>query len=122
MDSRIHVPTGTQFGPNASGSFATGVIRFICICFSGLRRWLQVLTYVFTLFTIIVRFLSATDWVKTLQRPCGSRTEIGQSTCNLHDLRTDIARCPCDVFAEFVWSWYTDFAIVVYSFIKRENY
>ena len=36
---------------------------------------------------------------QSLQRPCGDRTETAQSSCNLHDLRTKIVRCPCDVLA-----------------------
>ena len=34
------------------------------------RRWLQVMRYVFTLFNITERFLSATDWDKTWKRLC----------------------------------------------------
>ena len=42
------------------------------------------------------------------QRPCRDRTETTQSSCNLHDLRTKIAQCPCDVLMEVVQSLYAD--------------
>ena len=32
---------------------------------------------------------------QSLQRPCDDRMATVQSTCNLHDLRTKIVRCPC---------------------------
>ena len=83
---------------NALCTFATGIMQFICPQFFRYRRWLQATTYVFTFFTITLQFLSATEQ-DSPYRPCGDRTETVQSSCNLQDLHTKIARCLCNVLA-----------------------
>ena len=73
----------------ASVTFATVVVRFICLRFSlrffRHRRRLYATTYVFTLLTITLRFLSATNENKALQRPWqGYRTIIVLSSRPLY--------------------------------------
>ena len=66
------------------------------------RRWLLATTYVFTFFTIILdisRRQNGAVLTETFQRLYGNRTGIVQSSCNLQDIRSKIARCPCDVNA-----------------------
>ena len=70
---------------NASVTFATVVVRFICLRFSlrfFRRRRLKATTYVVTLLTITLRFLSGTNKNKTFQRPCGYRTTTARLAYN----------------------------------------
>ena len=58
-------------------------------------RWLKATTYVFTFFTITLQFLLATERYSHYGDIVGIKQKP-QSSCYLHDLRTNFARCPCD--------------------------
>ena len=46
---------------------------------------------------------NGTVLTETLRRSYGNCTVILQSLCNLQDIHTKIARCPCDDFAGSIW-------------------
>ena len=90
---------------------ATSIVRFICLRFSvrffRQRRRLYATEYEQYVFSflrspcVFFRRQTRTVLAETLWRSYGNRTDIVQSSCNLHNLRTKShgQRCPCDVLA-----------------------
>ena len=75
-----------------------GIVRFIWLRF--LVRFSRALSYdvgVYSLRSPMISFGDITG--QSLQRLCRDCTKTAQSYCNLHDIRSKIARCPCDVNA-----------------------